>query len=243
MNLIQINNDLKELDNDFLNYHNFNETYVIDFIENLKKIMFPNIYKNYVSIKQLYIDLSDLLISINHDDVDKTINLFFESLVNVKKTLLTDLDAFIKKDPAAKSKEDIILSYNSFKAIYIYRIANLLNKLEVNIIPRYLSEYAHSITGIDIHPKSKIGKYFFIDHGTGIVIGETSTIGENVSIYQGVTLGAKSLKEGSLLKGVKRHPTISDDVVIYANATILGGDTIIKKGSIISGNAFITNSN
>jgi serine O-acetyltransferase len=150
---------------------------------------------------------------------------------------------YITKDPSAYSKEEIIISNNSFYAVFIYRIAHLLHQLKLPYIPKILSEHAHSVTGIDIHPGCIIGEYFFIDHGTGIVIGETTIIGNYVSIYQGVTLGAKSLKEGSLLKGIKRHPTIEDNVVIYANATILGGSTVIKENSIIPGNAFIINSN
>ena len=140
----------------------------------------------------------------------------------------------------AISKEEVILSYNSFDAVFIYRISNLLYILNVPYIPRILTEYAHSKTGIDIHPGCTIGKSFFIDHGTGIVIGETTLIGKNVSIYQGVTLGAKNLSDASTLRGVKRHPTIEDNVTIYANAVILGGSTVIKAGTVVPCNAYIT---
>jgi serine O-acetyltransferase len=138
--------------------------------------------------------------------------------------------------------EEIILAYPGLMATTVYRIAHELYKLDIPVLPRLMTEYAHSETGIDIHPGATIGKYFFIDHGTGIVIGETAVIGENVKIYQGVTIGALSTKGGQKLSGKKRHPTICDNVTIYAGASILGGDTVIGKNSVIGGNTFITRS-
>lgn len=156
--------------------------------------------------------------------------------------LSTDLDAYNQNDPSIDSKEEVIYSYPGFYAIMAYRLAHQLDVWEILYLPRYLSEYAHSQTGIDIHPKAHIGNSFFIDHGTGIVIGETTQIGEHVRLYQGVTLGAKSLSKGYLLKGIKRHPTIASDVIIYAGATILGGDTHIGKGSVIGAHVLLDES-
>lgn len=166
-----------------------------------------------------------------------------ESLVHIRETLAEDLQAAYDGDPAARYIDEIILSYPFVEAIATYRIAHQLYELDVPIIPRIMSERAHSHTGIDIHPGAKIGPRFFIDHGTGVVIGETCRIGRNVKIYQGVTLGALSVvdKEGNLLKE-KRHPDIEDDVVIYSNATILGGKTVIGKGAVIGGNTWIIRS-
>jgi serine O-acetyltransferase len=167
-----------------------------------------------------------------------------ESLPGIRSVLLEDIKTALESDPAATSFDEIVLSYPCVDAISTYRIAHLLYDLDVPIIPRIMSERAHSRTGIDIHPGATIGPRFFIDHGTGVVIGETCTIGTNVKIYQGVTLGAISPfdKEGNPNKGVKRHPDIEDDVIIYANATILGGKTVIGKGAVVGGNAFITRS-
>lgn len=167
-------------------------------------------------------------------------NRFFESLVAIHSDLLSDLEAILDFDPAAKSRAEVLLAYPGFFAIFVYRIANNLWVHKVNILPRVLSELAHSKTGIDIHPGANIGKRFFIDHGTGIVIGETAKIGSNVKIYQGVTLGALSVSKKKAKE--KRHPTIEDDVIIYANATILGGNTTIGKGAVIGGNVWITES-
>jgi serine O-acetyltransferase len=165
---------------------------------------------------------------------------FFESLVAIHSDLLSDLEAILDFDPAAKSRAEVLLAYPGFFAIFVYRIANNLWVHKVNILPRVLSELAHNKTGIDIHPGANIGKRFFIDHGTGIVIGETAKIGSNVKIYQGVTLGALSVSKEKAKE--KRHPTIEDDVIIYANATILGGNTTIGKGAVIGGNVWITES-
>lgn len=175
---------------------------------------------------------------------DITIKLI-NMLPKIREILQTDIQAAYNGDPAASTTEEILLSYPSINAISINRIAHVLYENNVPVIPRIMSEYAHEITGIDIHPGAKIGKYFFIDHGTGVVIGETCTIGNNVKLYQGVTLGAKSFSLddlGNPIKGIKRHPDIEDNVVIYSGATILGGDTIIGHDSIIGGNVWLTHS-
>lgn len=153
---------------------------------------------------------------------------------------MLDVEAAFQGDPAAKSSEDVILSYPGLQAITVYRIAHYLHKNGVPVIPRIMSEYIHSRTGIDINPGAEIGESFFIDHGTGVVIGESTVIGKNVKIYQGVTLGALSVKKELMNK--KRHPTIEDNVTIYANATILGGQTVIGKNSVIGGNTWVTKS-
>lgn len=167
---------------------------------------------------------------------------FFSTIPRIREYLNTDIQATYDGDPAASSKDEIILAYPGLLAITIYRFAHELYLLRVPLIPRMMTEYAHRHTGVDIHPGASIGKYFFIDHATGIVIGSTSVIGEHVKVYQGVTIGALSTKEGQKLRGSKRHPTIEDDVTLYSGATILGGDTVIGKGAIIGGNAFLTES-
>ncbi len=167
---------------------------------------------------------------------------FAERFPEILRLLLTDVDAAFSGDPACGSKEAVIFSYPGFNAIFVYRIAHELYLMDVPFIPRMMTEYAHSRTGIDINPGAKIGEYFFIDHGTGVVVGETTEIGNSVKIYQGVTLGALSTRKGQLLTGVKRHPTIGDNVTIYSNASILGGDTVIGEHSTIGGSAFITES-
>ena len=173
---------------------------------------------------------------------DEAAQTFIKRLPDIQALLVKDVEAEFTGDPAARSKEEIIFSYPGIYAVFSYRIAHELHLLGIPFIPRMITENAHSLTGIDIHPAAKIGEYFFIDHGTGIVIGETSVIGNNVKIYQGVTLGALSLKEGRKLFETKRHPTIEDGVTIYANSTILGGNTVIGKGCVIGGNSFITES-
>ena len=163
----------------------------------------------------------------------------------IKEALIKDAEAIYEGDPAATSAEEVVLSYPGFLAISVYRIAHEFYKRKIPYISRMITEYAHERTGVDIHAGATIGEYFFIDHGTGIVIGETTTIGDRVKIYQGVTLGAKCFEldeDGNPIKGVKRHPDICDDTVIYANATILGGNTRVGKGSIIGANVWITES-
>lgn len=167
---------------------------------------------------------------------------FFEQLPRIQKLLLKDVQAGYDGDPAAQSKEEIIFSYPGLFAIFVYRIAHEMYIRNVPFIPRIMTEYAHAKTGIDINSGAVIGESFFIDHGTGIVIGETTVIGDNVKLYQGVTLGGLSTRGGQKLSGIKRHPTIEDNVTIYAGATILGGETVIGKNSVIGGNTFITES-
>lgn len=167
---------------------------------------------------------------------------FIGRLPEIQNLLFKDVEAELAGDPAANSKEEIIFSYPGIFAIFVYRIAHELYRLNVPYIPRIMTEYAHGKTGIDINPGAEIGEYFFIDHGTGIVIGETTKIGNHVKIYQGVTLGALSTQKGQALSGVKRHPTIEDNVVIYANTTILGGETVVGRNSVVAGNTFVTES-
>ncbi|MBR1675241.1 MAG: serine acetyltransferase [Eubacterium sp.] len=167
---------------------------------------------------------------------------FFKQIPKIREYADTDIQATFEGDPAAFDKEEIVLSYPGLRATVINRIAHELYLLDVPLIPRIMTEYAHSRTGIDIHPGATIGKYLMIDHGTGVVVGETSIIGEHVKIYQGVTIGALSTSAGQGLRGAKRHPTIEDHVTIYSGASILGGETVIGEGAVIGGNAFITSS-
>ncbi|MDB5357453.1 MAG: Serine O-acetyltransferase [Phycisphaerales bacterium] len=167
---------------------------------------------------------------------------FFDRIPAIREVLGTDLQAHFQGDPAAQSTDETIFSYPGLFAIFVQRMAHEFYKKEVPLLPRIMTEYAHSLTGIDINPGAKLGESLFIDHGTGVVIGETTEIGRNVKIYQGVTLGALAPAYGQMLRGHKRHPTIEDDVTIYAGATILGGDTVIGKGALIGGNVFITTS-
>jgi serine O-acetyltransferase len=167
---------------------------------------------------------------------------FFDLIPAVREALSTDVQAAFESDPAAQSTDETVFSYPGLYAICVQRLAHEFYQMDVPLLPRIMTEHAHSLTGIDIHPGAKLGKSFFIDHGTGVVIGETTEIGNNVKIYQGVTLGALSPDFGQRLRGQKRHPTIGDNVTIYSGATILGGDTIIGRGSVIGGNVFITQS-
>ena len=167
---------------------------------------------------------------------------FLKKLPDIREALLSDVEATFDGDPAARDVHEIIFAYPGVFAITVYRLAHELYLLGVPLIPRMMTEHAHSLTGIDIHPGAEIGRRFFIDHGTGIVFGETAKVGDNVKIYQGVTLGALSTRGGQVLRGKKRHPTIEDEVTVYASTTILGGETVIGKGSVIGANAFITKS-
>lgn len=247
---------------------------VYKIIYNLRSALFPGVYEKHPinearvnilignNIRTAAVELSDLLEQVFKDECseihkgtnvctkcrDRANNItikVIEGLPEIRELLNTDIQAAYEGDPATKSTEEILLSYPSVEAVSIYRIANLLYKFKVPLIPRIMSEYAHKRTGIDINPGATIGCCFFIDHGTGVVIGETAVIGNKVKIYQGVTLGAKSFDlddNGNPVKGLKRHPNIENNVVIYAGATILGGDTVIGHDSIIGGNVWLTNS-
>ena len=208
------------------------EEYVENKIEEVKSKLYSQIRIEYL-FKSL-------------DDIDAkakaTTERFIENLACVKYLLSTDIEALYQGDPASKDKIEIIMCYPGLFAVMVYRISHILYELELTYLPRIFSEYAHSKTGIDIHPGAKIGTHFFIDHGTGVVIGETSIIGNNVKIYQGVTLGAKSIPNAETLRNVRRHPEIKDNVTIYSGASILGGETVIGANSIIGSNVFITNS-
>ena len=167
---------------------------------------------------------------------------FFRAIPEVRAVAQTDVEAFFDGDPAAFSVDEIIFCYPGLFAVTVYRLAHVLYALGVPLLPRIMTEHAHSVTGIDINPGATIGKYFFIDHGTGIVVGETTVIGDHVKVYQGVTLGALTTRGGQSLRGKKRHPTIEDNVTIYAGASILGGETVIGKDCVIGSNVFITHS-
>ncbi len=176
---------------------------------------------------------------------DDAVERFLKRLPEVKRLLLNDMEALYEGDPAAKRREEVMICYPGFYAISIFRLAHELYLLNMPLIPRIMTEFAHEKTGIDIHPGATIGEYFFIDHGTGIVVGETTVIGDHVKLYQGVTLGAKSFEldpDGNPVKGIKRHPNIGNHVVIYANATILGGGTTIGENCVIGGNCWLTHS-
>ena len=242
---------------------------IIDVINKLMKILYPgyysdNVYKIYSLKNNMSATIEDviyhlkkqIMIVLKYNIPDKeTANdkeldnkakelalTFMKKLPEIRFILETDVEAAYEGDPAASSKDEIILSYPGLFAISVYRIAHELFTLNIPMIPRIMTEYAHSITGIDIHPGATIGKYFFIDHGTGIVIGETTIIGEHVKIYQGVTLGGLSTRGGQSLKGKKRHPTIGNNVTIYSGASILGGETVIEDDVIVGGNTFIIKS-
>lgn len=221
---------------------------VIKFTDDLYQYLFPviELETDYMLLHEqegvnLKISLNDLLNSCtsgNKTDSLKVINTFFESLPQLADKLIKDAQFILDYDPAANSLEEIILSYPGFYAIAIYRLAHLLYKQRIDILPRMMSEIAHSKTGIDINAGATIGCPFFIDHGTGIVIGETTIIGDYVKLYQGVTLGALSVRKEDA--EIKRHPTIEDNVVIYAGSTILGGETKVGHDCIIGGNTWIT---
>ncbi len=183
----------------------------------------------------------DLCVSCDADAA-QLVATFWARLPAVREMLAADVQAAFDGDPAARSTDETIFSYPGILAITVQRLAHEFYKLEIPLLPRIMTEYAHSLTGIDIHPGAQLGRSFFIDHGTGVVIGETTQIGDNVKVYQGVTLGALAPAFGQYLRNIKRHPTIENDVTLYAGATILGGDTVIGRGSVIGGNVFITSS-
>ena len=240
---------------------------LIKLVEELRKILFPGFFDNnkvrseysryLVGEKLEYIQyhlkkqVAKALDNVKaendtRDDViqkaERLTYEFLKTLPKIREYLATDVQAAFNGDPAAFSTDEIIFCYPGMLAISVYRISHELYLLGIPLIPRIISEYAHSVTGIDIHPGATIGKYFFIDHGTGVVIGETTIIGQNVKIYQGVTLGALSTRKGQQLKGTKRHPTIGNNVTIYSGTSVLGGETVIGDGATIGGNAFIVNS-
>ena len=198
-----------------------------------------DLVKDYEGLKSHF---SSLVYDVLHDGVQTQdiTDHFFDSIPNLYKSLIKDAEAILEFDPAAKSVEEVIVAYPGFYATAVYRLSHQLYKLGVKILPRLFTEYAHSKTGIDIHPGATIGESFFIDHGTGIVIGQTTQIGNNVKIYQGVTLGALAVNKDQA--ETKRHPTIEDHVIIYSGATILGGETIVGHHSVIGGNVWLTNS-
>jgi serine O-acetyltransferase len=209
------------------------------------QLLFPICDKSCTSTtKPLYHIYSVLLENIANltdmDNAEKIVDTFIAELPALQRRLSKEAGCYLQNDPAARSIEEVILSYPGFYALSVHRMSHILYNLGVPIIPRIFSEYAHSLVGIDIHPAAQIGDMFFIDHGTGIVIGETTLIGDNVKIYQGVTLGA--LFVAKELQDKKRHPTIEDNVVIYAGATILGGNTVIGHDSTIGGNVWLTKS-
>jgi len=217
--------------------------------DNLVKILYYGFYENNgkEGLECLVMETAALLkraverscqYSENKIDVAETVEEFFIRIPKVREYLDTDLTAIFDGDPAAKNKEEIIFAYPGFYAISVHRLAHQLFDLNVPLIPRIMAEYAHSQTGIDIHPGATIGKYFCIDHGTGIVIGETTIVGEHVKLYQGVTLGALSTRGGQKLKGVRRHPSLGDNVTVYANAAILG-NIVVGNNSTIGSSAFI----
>ncbi len=241
---------------------------VVEMIDKILTIIFPGFYREkayrfYNMDSRLTVLIEDVMYNLNkqiaialrqspekaelpddkrEEEASRISIEFFKQIPKIRDLVSTDVEAFFDGDPAAYNKNEIILSYPGLYAITVNRVAHELFLLGVPLIPRIMTEHAHSKTGIDIHPGATIGKYFFIDHGTGIVVGETTIIGDNVKVYQGVTIGALSTRGGQRLKGAKRHPTIEDDVTIYAGASILGGETVIGKGSVIGSNAFITSS-
>lgn len=242
-----------------------NRSIIINLLKELRTIMFPgyfgtdrldctlapyfigqklsNVFDNLSNEIELALAYTNDGINSEIVDQAETITVeFLKELSKIQKVLLTDIQAAFDGDPAAGSKEQIIFSYPGLYAIFVYRMAHELYVRNVPFIPRIMTEYAHSRTGIDINAGATIGKYFFIDHGTGVVIGETTIIGDNVKLYQGVTIGALSTKGGQAMAGVKRHPTIEDNVTIYSGASILGGKTVIGHDCVIGGNAFITKS-
>ena len=235
---------------------------ITDIIRKLLRIVYPGYFRErsfrmYNAKHHLSMLIEDVMYNLNKqvtlvlqnegiEDAEKKaqeISLaFFQEIPKIRALIQTDVQAAYDGDPAATSKDEVIFCYPGLFAITVYRLAHILYTLNVPLLPRIMTEHAHSITGIDIHPGATIGRHFFIDHGTGIVIGETTVIGEHVKIYQGVTLGGLTTRGGQSLRGKKRHPTIEDNVPMYAGASVLGGETVIGRDSVIGSNAFITHS-
>lgn len=265
----EIPNIAKSLEDVHKNYFSIDKTIgfegqqkIYQILENFRSALFPCLCDKYTSeedrinitignkLRTSALDLRFLIEKVlpqerSLEDADQIVIDLINKFPTIRKTIQTDIQAAYNGDPATTSTDEILFSYPSIQAITIHRIAHELYNSNVPIIPRIMAEYSHQLTGIDIHPGASIGEYFFIDHGTGVVIGETCTIGKNVKIYQGVTLGAKSFpldEHGNPIKGIKRHPNIEDNVVIYAGATILGGDTTIGHDSTIGGNIWLTQS-
>ncbi|MCB8994535.1 MAG: serine acetyltransferase [Bacteroidales bacterium] len=239
--------------------HTINNSYCTDvpsmidthrFVDDLMILLFPikgnrkiDLRETEIRLERMRLRLKELLIPLTKDLKDSPENIarqFFDLLPELYRSLLDDADSFVKSDPAARCVEEVILCYPGFSCLVVHRMANALFKLEVPVLPRVMGEYMHGLTGIDIHPGASIGKNFFIDHGTGIVIGETSQVGNNVKIYQGVTLGALYVEKN--MTDTKRHPTIEDNVIIYAGSTILGGKTVVGHDTVIGGNVWLTES-
>lgn len=250
------------IDNMDVKSHPDKET-VVDMIGKLMRIVYPGAtrektYRIYNARHNLSMLIEDVMYNLNkqitlvflgtmgeQDAREKAQQLsleFFRAIPEVRAIAQTDVEAFFDGDPAAFSVDEIIFCYPGLYAITVYRLAHVLYTLGIPMLPRIMTEHAHSITGIDLNPGATVGKYFFIDHGTGIVVGETTVIGDHVKIYQGVTLGALTTRGGQSLRGKKRHPTIEDNVTIYAGASILGGGTVIGRDSVIGSNVFITHS-
>ena len=250
-------------------FDNVDEEQILHVLEDLRQIIFQGFFANkrikvFTTRNNISMLLEDILYVLarqiarvlpyeeavyggicDEDIQEKALDLtltFLEKLPEIRSVIETDLEAFFDGDPAAFNKDEIIYSYPGLYAIFTNRVAHELYLLGIPIIPRMMTEYAHRETGIDINPGATIGKYFFIDHGTGIVIGETTVIGDHVKVYQGVTIGALSTRAGQQLRGKKRHPTIESNVTIYSGASILGGETVIGEGAVIGSNAFITSS-
>lgn len=239
---------------------------IIGIIKDLRRILFPRYFgdEGAVNMRPEYFIGSELthlqetlrtqvreallfeqpvcIVSELNERTESIVEQFISRLPEIQRILLTDVQAAFDGDPAAQSKEEIIFSYPGFFATFVYRLAHELYVQDVPLIPRIMSEYAHDHSGVDINPGAEIDEYFFIDHATGVVIGETTKIGKHVKIYQGVTLGALSTRAGQGLRGVKRHPTIEDNVTIYSNASVLGGETVVGEGSVIAGSIFVTES-
>lgn len=217
-----------------------NKKDIKDIVKYIRDYIFPDFFRESGNINNTKKNISKLYLKIVPNNPD--LNDFIKQLDDITVILKKDLEFFFDSDPACKSYEEIILTYPGFRAVFSYRISHIFYNQKEYLTARIISEYTHSKTGIDIHPGANIGEYFFIDHGTGIVIGETTIIGHHVKIYQGVTLGALSLKNGRGLENEKRHPTVCDNVTIYANASIFGGKTVIGSNVIIGANCIVLKS-
>lgn len=225
---------------------------MLQILKNLRILLFPDHFRRYdgCGSREAYVSLvlADTAFLLEGQmlglvaDPPAVTKSFLQQLPQVRKAMEADLQAFLEGDPAAAGEQEIIVSYPGFYAIMTQRLAHILWQMQLPLLPRMLTEQAHSATGIDIHPGAVLGSGFFIDHGTGVVIGETTVIGDHVKLYQGVTLGALSTRGGQRLRGKKRHPTLEDGVTVYAGASILGGETVIGREATIGANAFVTGS-